>query len=347
MPITGTTYMLTRRCTQRQFLLNPSKLTNRIVLYVLGWAAEKHRISLHCFDYLANHEHLQFTDPYVAISDFARDLHMYIAKARNASLGRWENLWNNSRPSYVRLAGWVEQTPWAKGQVPRWLGLVPPRVLGPVVARYEGTLWQWDLARRLVINAAAAADRPLLALWADLLPDKVGGRFFRESVRLVINQISGDAGVDRMIKHAFGERPEWCAWATNALRARRTKQEKERQRRIDAQKAACEEARAFLHQHRGDSPLVGLTVDLRRLYARHWKLVESEFSHKWSYEMRRRRGQFELTLSHGSDIGEWDFIRNEDPIHVTIDWHTPLLPSSTDCLLVVGEVLAAASDRPR
>ena len=95
--------MLTRRCTQRQFLLNPGKLTNRIVLYVLGWATQKHRISLHLFNYLANHEHLQLTDPYAAISEFSRDLHMYIAKARNASLGRWENLWDNSKPSYVRL----------------------------------------------------------------------------------------------------------------------------------------------------------------------------------------------------------------------------------------------------
>ena len=95
--------MLTRRCTQRQFLLNPGKLTNQIAQYVLGWAAAKHRILLHCFNFLANHEHTQLTDPFAAISDFARDLHMVIAKARNASLGRWENLYDNSKPSYVRL----------------------------------------------------------------------------------------------------------------------------------------------------------------------------------------------------------------------------------------------------
>ena len=103
MNLNGPTYMMTRRCTQRQFLLNPSKLTNQIALYILGWAVNKHRIRLHCFNYLSNHEHTQFTDPHAAFSDFAHDLHMYIAKVRNTSLGRWENLFDNSKPSQVRL----------------------------------------------------------------------------------------------------------------------------------------------------------------------------------------------------------------------------------------------------
>jgi len=43
----GTTYMITRRTTQRQFLLRPSALTNQIFLYCLAVAAERTGVLLH------------------------------------------------------------------------------------------------------------------------------------------------------------------------------------------------------------------------------------------------------------------------------------------------------------
>jgi hypothetical protein len=51
----GSTYLVTRRCTQRQFLLRPSKLTNQIILYCLALAVARTGILLHAFVALSNH----------------------------------------------------------------------------------------------------------------------------------------------------------------------------------------------------------------------------------------------------------------------------------------------------
>jgi len=59
----GTTYMITRRTTQRQFLLKPSALTNQIFLYCLAVAAERTSVVLHAVCVLSNHYHLVATDP--------------------------------------------------------------------------------------------------------------------------------------------------------------------------------------------------------------------------------------------------------------------------------------------
>ncbi len=37
----GTVYMVTRRCTQRQFLLRPDEVTNQTFLFCLAYAAQK------------------------------------------------------------------------------------------------------------------------------------------------------------------------------------------------------------------------------------------------------------------------------------------------------------------
>ena len=42
----GKTYLVTRRCTQRQFLLKPSRRTNQLVRYCLAVAASKTGVEL-------------------------------------------------------------------------------------------------------------------------------------------------------------------------------------------------------------------------------------------------------------------------------------------------------------
>ena len=49
-----TTYLVTRRCTQRQFLLRPSKATNDVFLYLLAIAAQRFDIQVHAFCVLSN-----------------------------------------------------------------------------------------------------------------------------------------------------------------------------------------------------------------------------------------------------------------------------------------------------
>jgi hypothetical protein len=45
--IPGATYLLTRRCTQRQFWLRPDEDITAIFLYCLALAAQRHRLKIH------------------------------------------------------------------------------------------------------------------------------------------------------------------------------------------------------------------------------------------------------------------------------------------------------------
>ena len=97
------TYLVTRRCTQRQFLLRPSKLVNQIFLYCLALAVARTGVVVHAFVVLSNHHHAVVTDPEGRLPEFLAYLHKYVSKCINASLGRWENLWASEQTSVVRL----------------------------------------------------------------------------------------------------------------------------------------------------------------------------------------------------------------------------------------------------
>ena len=60
--IPGTTYLVTRRCTQRQFLLRPSRATNQVFTYCLLVASERFGVLVHGYAVLSNHYHLVLTD---------------------------------------------------------------------------------------------------------------------------------------------------------------------------------------------------------------------------------------------------------------------------------------------
>jgi REP element-mobilizing transposase RayT len=101
----GSTYFVSRRCTQRQFLLTPTPQTTRIFGYCLAVAAARCNIQVHAACVMSNHWHAVVTDPDARIPEFLGYLHKYVAKAVNAALGRWENLWATEQPSLVRLVG--------------------------------------------------------------------------------------------------------------------------------------------------------------------------------------------------------------------------------------------------
>jgi REP element-mobilizing transposase RayT len=101
--LAGTTYLVTRRCAQRQFLLRPSALTNGIFLYVLAVAARRFDVKVHAFCVLSNHFHLVLTDPGARLPAFEQYLDSLVARAVNASLGRWEAFWAPSSYSAVAL----------------------------------------------------------------------------------------------------------------------------------------------------------------------------------------------------------------------------------------------------
>jgi REP element-mobilizing transposase RayT len=99
----GATYLVTRRCTQRQFLLRPSRETNGIFLYCLCYAAAQTGIEIHGLVVMSNHWHGVVTDPEARLPEFLQILHRLVAAAMNAVLGRVENFWASEAPSVVQL----------------------------------------------------------------------------------------------------------------------------------------------------------------------------------------------------------------------------------------------------
>jgi REP element-mobilizing transposase RayT len=99
----GTTYLVSRRCAQRQFLLRPSRRVNHLFRFCLAFAAQRTGVQLHAYCVLSNHYHLVLTDPNGNLPEFMHWLNEYVAKAINALLGRWEALWAPGSYSAVRL----------------------------------------------------------------------------------------------------------------------------------------------------------------------------------------------------------------------------------------------------
>lgn len=99
----GSIYLLTRRCTQRQYWLKPSRMTNSIVSFCIAYAAKKTGILVHAACAMSNHLHVVVTDPDAREPEFTHIMHMYIARCLNAYYGRRENLWASEAPSVVRL----------------------------------------------------------------------------------------------------------------------------------------------------------------------------------------------------------------------------------------------------
>ena len=101
--VPGSRYLVTRRSTQRQFLLRPSLLLFQIFVYCLALAAAVTGVQIHAVCVLSDHWHAVVTDPHGLIPAFLEWVHKFVAKCVNASLGRWENLWSSEPPSIVRL----------------------------------------------------------------------------------------------------------------------------------------------------------------------------------------------------------------------------------------------------
>ncbi len=89
----GVFYFVTRRCSQRQFLLRPDDDTNNAFVYCLGEAAQRYRVDIVMVSVMSNHHHCVVFDRFGNINEFTEHLHKFTAKCINAIRGRWENLW--------------------------------------------------------------------------------------------------------------------------------------------------------------------------------------------------------------------------------------------------------------
>jgi hypothetical protein len=84
-------------------LLKPSRRTNEIVQYCLALAVKETGVLLHAVCFMSNHWHGVVSDPFARLPEFLERFHRLVARAQNASLGRWENLWSSDKPSVVHL----------------------------------------------------------------------------------------------------------------------------------------------------------------------------------------------------------------------------------------------------
>jgi putative transposase len=131
----GTTYLVTRRCSQRQLLLRPSQVTNQTVGYLLALAANRFQVEVHAYCVMSNHLHLVVSDPEARLPAFTQFFDSLVARSMNAWLARWENFWAPTSYSAVALHGpadvvdksaYVLANPVAAGLVRRgrsWPGL--------------------------------------------------------------------------------------------------------------------------------------------------------------------------------------------------------------------------------
>jgi putative transposase len=99
----GSACMVTRRCTQRQFLLRPDPKTNNAFVYCLAVAAQRHPIDVMNFVQMSNHLHDGLYDRHGNAPAFNEDFHKLLAKCMNALRGRWENFFASGQPNVVRL----------------------------------------------------------------------------------------------------------------------------------------------------------------------------------------------------------------------------------------------------
>jgi len=95
--------MVTRRCTQRQFLLRPDRETNNAFTYCLADAAQRFGVEVVLPSAMSNHHHTIVFDRYGQLPLFTEHFHKMLAKCVNALRGRWENLWASEQVCVVRL----------------------------------------------------------------------------------------------------------------------------------------------------------------------------------------------------------------------------------------------------
>jgi REP element-mobilizing transposase RayT len=101
--IRGGVYMLTRRCTQRQFLLRPDPHVENVYSFLLASAAQRFGVVLIAWTAMSDHKHEIIHDPDGRFPEFMEYLNTMLARTLNCHWGRWESLWAGEQPNVVRL----------------------------------------------------------------------------------------------------------------------------------------------------------------------------------------------------------------------------------------------------
>ncbi len=101
-------HMITRRCTQRTFLMRPDEETNNAFLYCLAEAAKRFEIDIIASSVQSNHHHTALFDRHGRHVEFMEHLHKMVAKCMNCLRGRSENFWSSEEASVVELVDRID-----------------------------------------------------------------------------------------------------------------------------------------------------------------------------------------------------------------------------------------------
>jgi putative transposase len=88
----GTTYMITRRCTERMFLLGARPENSSEFIYCLAEAASRFGVLVHAAVVMSNHLHIVLTDVRGMLPRFSQLFFNQLAKATNARTGHTESV---------------------------------------------------------------------------------------------------------------------------------------------------------------------------------------------------------------------------------------------------------------
>jgi REP-associated tyrosine transposase len=97
--------MVTRRCSQSQFLMRPDGDTNNAFLYCLALSARKCEVQVIFFLAMSDHYHAGLVNTAGRLPEFLEEFHRLFSKHQNVLRGRWENFWSSEQTSVVELVG--------------------------------------------------------------------------------------------------------------------------------------------------------------------------------------------------------------------------------------------------
>lgn len=98
-----TTYMVTRSCTQQQFLMRPDAEANNAFVYCLAIASQRFDVPVMMFNQLSNHHHGVVHDRHGNLPAFYHCFHTLLAKCLNQLRKRTENVFSSHQTNLVRL----------------------------------------------------------------------------------------------------------------------------------------------------------------------------------------------------------------------------------------------------
>lgn len=207
--VPGRYWMVTRRCTQRQFLLRPCAQTNAYFEYCLSIAAKQSGVRVIAYLVMSNHYHAVVFDPLGRLPVFLECLNKLVARALNAHWGRWENFWSTESACATHLLS-------AEDVLDKILYILTNPVVDDLVDR----VIDWPGASSL---SSMLSELPLLTkrprgffrengptppeVTLDLMrPPGFEGATLQEWSSLLLARITKTEHISRVARHASGKR---------------------------------------------------------------------------------------------------------------------------------------------